>query len=348
MIQDLASAFCLGQLGILMAVLARDYWYALAARFFFVLCISLITYLVHPVLVGQLGQYPLAWLMDYWPTTVPAVFWLVCQTAFNDQFRLSPTNLALPVVSALFPLLAVTYQHFVAPLQFIATRILFDLPQTIEFVLIFHALWTVAKHRRTDLVESRRQLSIRLLFSSGLFILWVVTMQQLFDRQLAFMHGSHVVLLTGFLMWINLMLVRGQPGLLFGAQSPDPESIEPAMVEVPEPNPLVVKVTAVMTEDRVYEQEGLTIGQLAQTLALPEHRLRHVINVEMGFRNFNDFLNRYRIKAAKTRLLMPDQVPILTVALEVGFRSLSSFNRAFKESTGVTPSQFRQSGGVGN
>ena len=39
-----------------------------------------------------------------------------------------------------------------------------------------------------------------------------------------------------------------------------------------------------MTTDRVYRQDGLTIGALAQQLGLPEYRLRRLINQALGYR----------------------------------------------------------------
>lgn len=99
-----------------------------------------------------------------------------------------------------------------------------------------------------------------------------------------------------------------------------------------------------MATERSYRQEGLTIGVLAARLGLPEYRLRTLINSGLGYRNFNAFLNRYRLDEAKAALADPGQldVPVLTVALDAGFQSLAPFNRAFKADTGLTPSEFRR------
>lgn len=99
-----------------------------------------------------------------------------------------------------------------------------------------------------------------------------------------------------------------------------------------------------MTVNRVYRQEGLTIGPLAQLQGLPEYRLLRLINQGLGYRNFNTFLNHYRLTDAKAALADPSQAAttILTIALDAGFTSLGPFNRAFKTGTGVTPSEFRR------
>jgi len=99
-----------------------------------------------------------------------------------------------------------------------------------------------------------------------------------------------------------------------------------------------------MAVERVYRQEGLTIAVLAAKLDLSEYRLRQVINEGLGYRNFNAFLNRYRLDDAKAALADPSQrdVPVLTIAIDAGFQSIGPFNRAFKAETGLTPTEFRR------
>jgi AraC-like DNA-binding protein len=99
-----------------------------------------------------------------------------------------------------------------------------------------------------------------------------------------------------------------------------------------------------MTVERAYRREGLAIGPLAAELGVPEYRLRQLINEGLGHRNFNAFLNRYRLDEAKAALADPEQkdVPVLTIALDAGFQSIGPFNRAFKADTDLTPTEFRR------
>ena len=96
--------------------------------------------------------------------------------------------------------------------------------------------------------------------------------------------------------------------------------------------------------ERLYAREALTIAQLATLLGTQEHVLRRVINQGLGFRNFNDFLHTHRLKEAAGRLGDPQlrRIPVLTIALEVGYGSIGPFNRAFKERFGVTPTEYRR------
>ena len=93
-----------------------------------------------------------------------------------------------------------------------------------------------------------------------------------------------------------------------------------------------------------WRREGLTIGAVAQALDEPEHRLRRLINQRLGHRNFSSFVNGYRLAEARAALADPGQanVPILTIALDSGFQSIGPFNRAFREATGVTPTEYRR------
>ena len=99
-----------------------------------------------------------------------------------------------------------------------------------------------------------------------------------------------------------------------------------------------------MVVERAYRREGLTIGSLSAELGVPEYRLRQLINEGLGHRNFNAFLNRYRIEEAQAALADPEQreVPVLTIAMDAGFQSVGPFNRAFRAATDLTPTEFRR------
>ncbi|HEY2464572.1 MAG TPA: AraC family transcriptional regulator [Steroidobacteraceae bacterium] len=106
----------------------------------------------------------------------------------------------------------------------------------------------------------------------------------------------------------------------------------------------VARLKRVMAVERLYRRDGLTIGRLAELQNVPEYKLRRLINRGLGYRNFTQFLNHYRLADAKAALADPSQPgkSILNIALEAGFNSLGPFNRAFKAANGVTPGEFRR------
>ena len=100
----------------------------------------------------------------------------------------------------------------------------------------------------------------------------------------------------------------------------------------------------VFKEGKLYREAGLTIAMLAKKLNLPEYRLRAFIHKKLGYRNFNAMLHSYRIEDASEALADKENpsVPVLTIALSVGYQSITPFNNAFREIKGATPSEFRK------
>lgn len=133
------------------------------------------------------------------------------------------------------------------------------------------------------------------------------------------------------------------------AAEPSPAP-EPARTPSPdaEPDPaedrLAESLQRAMAVDRAYRSEDLSIASLAARLAVPEYRLRRLINQRLGHRNFNAFVNGFRLAEATAALADPlkRELPVLTIALTAGFQSIGPFNRAFKTATGLTPTEFRR------
>jgi AraC-like DNA-binding protein len=118
---------------------------------------------------------------------------------------------------------------------------------------------------------------------------------------------------------------------------PDPE-VDPGF------NRKLAALTRALEEEKIYLTPGLSIGDLAKRLAMPEYRLRALINRRLGYRNFNALLHKYRLRDACERLADPARahLPILTIALDVGYQSITPFNQAFRDAMGCTPSAYRR------
>lgn len=88
----------------------------------------------------------------------------------------------------------------------------------------------------------------------------------------------------------------------------------------------------------------LTLYGLAEQLELKPNHLSQIINSGSGS-NFYDFINGYRVEEAKTKITSEEsrQYTLLGVGMSCGFSSKSTFNRAFKKRTGLTPSEFKNS-----
>jgi len=104
------------------------------------------------------------------------------------------------------------------------------------------------------------------------------------------------------------------------------------------------KLQKLMLKDKVFLNPELTLQELANLMNLKLNELSAFINTHLG-KNFNDFINEYRINEFKQRVKSPatdSKATIMELAYQSGFNSKASFNRLFKEYTGITPSQFKK------
>jgi len=104
--------------------------------------------------------------------------------------------------------------------------------------------------------------------------------------------------------------------------------------------PHVDKIRALLEIDRAYREMRLNRAALAEKVGINEHYLSRIINHYFG-KNFNELINGYRIEEAKIRLRDEPGTQITVIGFEVGFNSIASFNRVFKEKAGVSPTEWR-------
>lgn len=101
------------------------------------------------------------------------------------------------------------------------------------------------------------------------------------------------------------------------------------------------RLTTLMRDERVYEDEGLSLPRLAEKLEISSHQLSELMNARLG-KGFSRYLREQRIEAAKAMLLDEPSASVLSVGLRVGFTSQSNFYEAFREIEGMTPGQYRK------
>jgi AraC-like DNA-binding protein len=189
-----------------------------------------------------------------------------------------------------------------------------------------------------DLVESRRR------FRRGFVAAMTIVGVTISIIELEFVANPPAWLLVTQIMSINgLAIAFILWAFTLKTDLWPPQTVVSANVNVPRFDTVLARLKAEMSAG-AWQEEGLTIGALAERIDVPEHRLRAAINQGMGYRNFSSFINRHRIEAAQTALKDPDQSEktILQIAYESGFGSLGPFNRAFRAQTGTNPRDFRR------
>lgn len=314
---------------------------------FLAFLITVGAYLIQPWTVQISWLNPIQRVVENF---LPGVFWLLCSSLFNDRFKLKFWMLLLVAITVIMPLILVV---FAWQGELLPTVILKHIPQVIEFILLSLALYEVVRHWNDDLIESRRDLRLWFCAMTGLYIFGTIMLREVIIPNSEWFAVWQYLPVGLICLFTNLLLVQYRPGLLnfdeamINAQSkPNTPKIKTREIklEVDIPSDIVVRLDQLMSRDFIYRKMGLTIGQLASELDLPEYRLRRIINAGLGFRNFNDYLNGFRIKEAGERLADPEQAheAVLNIALDTGFRSLSSFNKVFREAYGVTPTVYRQ------
>lgn len=278
----------------------------------------------------------------------PIAFWLWARAAFDDDFAFQPWHGGLWAVLVGTDLV-VSYGAITGAVASTVDRAL----TLANLSLALLAVGQTVATWRVDLVAGRRRLRLAVLTGTLAYIA--------VNAAANLSSGAHrlstspagtfartlgLCLLAGLAGWEMLRLAgigqalapvrasTGQGSLALD-ETGNRSGIEPALLD---------RLERLMTVERAYRREGLTIGSLAALMRLPEYRLRQIINEGLGHRNFNAFLNRYRIDEAKTALTDTSQkdVPVLTIAMDAGFQSLGPFNRAFKADTGLTPTEFRR------
>ncbi len=99
-----------------------------------------------------------------------------------------------------------------------------------------------------------------------------------------------------------------------------------------------------MKKKKPYLKEDITLKDLADELSIPPHHLSIVINERLK-QNFYNFINSYRVNDVIEKLCDPahSEKNILNLAYESGFNSKATFNMAFKNITGKTPTEYKRS-----
>lgn len=227
------------------------------------------------------------------------------------------------------------------------------------------ALWGVIRNWQTDLVSSRRALRMGVTGILALYVAVVVSFEWLYAGELvpAWLEMLHLggigvvaTAMSWVMVWHPLEQWAGSTASPIPLVAPvtatiliSPKRGPDVVVSTPLPElldrkaALRLRLLQAMSEGRAYAQESLTLAQLANQLDASPAQAREAINQGLGYRNFNDFLHHYRINEASQRLLRQD-LPILSIALDVGYGSIGPFNRAFKTIKGLTPSEFRAQG----
>jgi len=300
--------------------------------------LSICSYLLAPLVVYVWDWGFWAYPLILFAILVPAFFWLLIGAIFKeDGFpRLWPWPLIVLTALAGLVSFGSELEHF--ELRWVGGYSGW-VAQLLKLAWVVMGLMLVIKDWNSDLVEPRRRLRLFILTGAGCYMLAILVVELFLDqRAVGWVELANVTLILCLTTLFCLNFLSINTSNIFVVIEK-----KTAVMEISY-SPLAQKIISAMQIERFFAKDNVTIKGLASVLDSQEYQVRRVINGELGYRNFNEFINLYRVREVASCLQLPeyDSSPLLTLALEAGFRSLAPFNRVFKSHYSVTPSEYRR------
>ena len=267
--------------------------------------------------------------------------WWFCLSCFDSRFRLGGAVLGVGLAWAA---IAAVDRGLLGDAR--AGKGLSFLLVSMGFAIVGHLVWRLIAERPGDLIQQRHDARILVAALLGGMLFIDLAADALFGfawRPLAFAM-TQIAMALAFALWLagRLLTVRADVltfGILEEASSPAEATPQPGLRHVGE---LHRRLSSLMETERVFLDPELTFAAFVERMGASERTVRTLINHEMGYDHFRTFLNHYRVAEARRLLCEQDRDDkLITIALDSGFASLASFNRAFRAVEGRTPSDYR-------
>jgi len=290
------------------------------------LAIGIAAYLVMPLMRTYTPYWNELGFLWFFASISPSLLLLLVWFIFEEDCRVPAWVLALVG----FSVSASIWFHLI-------NVTLSDSPVWLQILKVFVSamvIYVVWQGRDSDLVEMRSKIRnvFILVMAAMMTIVTAIEVVTEFNPPQG-LDTFVVVMIFAFSIFLNYFFFKLGPVAQVMAR-PLPPKRESE-------DPLIKELLIRMKSERLYADHDLRVGSLATLMNIPEYKLRRKINQQLGYRNFNQFVNHYRIEEAGVKLREDLQTPVLSIALDVGFRSISSFNSAFQAQFGVSPTKYR-------
>lgn len=298
-------------------------WYAIASctgllGSLFALQLWHLQYFLHGVDVLTLPEY------RFWLFLAPPMFF------FFSRATLLPEAPARPVLLLhLAPLLL----NFV-PRYEVAITVMFVIGTGYSFWLSNLILGMRAQRKRFHF-----EIFFFALFSvSALFVLLLGLSMSYIDHAWFYLFYANSIGLC-FILIVGALLVF--PDLMAELAEAAKLSYAATTLKDVDIDGCVEKLKQLMTVSRMYQNESLSLAMLAEAMELTPHQLSELVNRQFGV-NFSRYIREQRVEAAKLILVREPKSSVLSIGLEAGFGTQSSFYAAFNEITGMSPGAYRK------
>ncbi len=327
---------------------------ASSAQVFALMALMIVLYLLNGMTAAHIdSQFQLdltRWelIISIGISSIPGLFMIYCFLIFQEEqkfpYTLGIAFAAQIFLSALLPLSGL----FSDPFLPVGSWIYISYSQAIlQLIFVIFAIYWTLKGWSADLVADRRILRWFIIGLQGALIFTVIFVENFLvdggstenaTAQSFIVYAIALLTLGTLLVALRFDFVSlGYVIRKVAELSIEPEKEGTAIFDIDSFN-------KAFKEQFLYREAGLTISMLAKSLNIPEYRLRAFIHKQLGFRNFNAMLHQYRIEDSGNVLSDNENqnISILTIALSVGYQSITPFNKAFREIKGVTPSEYRK------
>jgi AraC-like DNA-binding protein len=205
----------------------------------------------------------------------------------------------------------------------------------VKLNLVVGSIYIVWRGRRNDLISKRVRLR--------LFLVWSIAWSTVPPLFVLLLSVSYITVTAHLFLCCVIFFNAGVILIAFIKLNPNFElARQPTLVVQAPVDSDIANLLDRMTSERLYAEHGLRLHSLADRMGWSESKLRKKINQELGYRNFNQFINHFRLDEAGVVLLAQTDKAVLVVALDVGFKSISSFNSVFQAHFGMSPTQYRE------
>ncbi|QFU74416.1 AraC family transcriptional regulator [Halioglobus maricola] len=291
------------------------------------------------------GNYRPPWILQLRPVllaftdALPFVFWAYGALSLSDLARPIRLQSWWGLVGGIY---LIWHAYFFIVLE--GQGIYHDVNHWLAVVAGCHLVYLCIGQWRDDLVDARRRLRAMLIISACAVMAIFITS----EISGAIFMRSEIGSITGAGLLLSLSTALGVFFLTEANRDQEPKSEaepSPALAvtasEIPVQHQALYQQLIAFMNDQGFTESRLTLTRLAERLNTQEHRLRSLINQCLGYRNFSNYLNDHRLPLACKLLTENEDLAITDLAYDLGYGSISSFNRAFKESYGVSPSSYR-------
>lgn len=326
----------------------------LAHIFYAIFCGSMAMVAAQQLSAESLGPYQ--YIIGFGACATCNATWLIARSLFSGEKAISARHIAFALLISLLIIVSQSLQ-MAFELSILTTSIYGMLKDALSEVIVLLSstvlaltFWEALKGFKTKTLVQRWQRFIFLFsFCAGVFLCTIVAK--------AFVDPAHLEIVYPWLMVFSALQIMlsiqlilcwqkrkqiqtvTQSSTQFNALNPALENqsvgIDPA---------LVAGINKLIIDDKKYLTHHLKMIDIANELGVSEYKISQAIRYHFASPNFNHFVNSFRVEHAKHIFAQPSaqEWTILVIALESGFSSITSFNRAFKAEFGYAPNQYRR------